>query len=118
MEYYYHNWPGPSPILIFNLDRIQKHLPGFVGVELFSTLKPLANRQNVATLFNYYFHRRCSGELHSLVCVAQTFTAMIVDSSSFLSYTIYDEKVPFTQLSTGCLPDDYNFNPCKSRISR
>ena len=69
MEYCCHVWAGAPSCYLELLDKLQKRICRTVGPSLATSLKPLAHRQNVASLslFYRYYFGRCSSELAQLV---------------------------------------------------
>lgn len=66
-----------SSILQFHKFRplLLEHLHYLIREDLFSSLQPLSQRNNIASLLLlYYFHVKCPDELHSLVPPVQTST--------------------------------------------
>ena len=70
MEYCCHVWARAPSCYLDLLDKLQKQIYRTVGPLLASLLEPLAQRQNVASLFSLfyrYYFGRCSSELAPLV---------------------------------------------------
>ena len=70
VEYCCHVWAVTPSCYLDLLDKLQKRVCRIVGPSLAASLKPLAHRQNVASLslfYRYYFGSRCSSELAQLV---------------------------------------------------
>ena len=69
MEYCCHVWAGAPSCYLELLDKLQKWICRIVGPSLAASLKPLACRQNMASLnlFYRYYFGRCSSELAQLV---------------------------------------------------
>lgn len=106
------------------LDWHQNDLHGLVDDVLFSTDQPLFHSLNTASLslFSYYFHDKCSDDLHSLIRPIQTFTIKNhlchvhwVESSPFPLYTASKKEVLLRQLLPERVLSDQLF---KSKVNR
>ena len=66
MEYCCHLWSGAPKSHLSFLDRVQHRMKKLVGSALYSTLQPLSQRRDVASLslFYRYYFGRCSDGLH------------------------------------------------------
>ena len=137
MEYCSHIWAGSSKHSLSSLDRIQYHIRGLVGEELFSSLQSLSHRRNVASLalLYRYFHGKCSDELHSLVPPLRVFkrnTRFAKEKDShpyFLALPMVKHKFHATSflprtaamwnaLSLACFPPNYNLDLFKANVNR
>lgn len=75
------------------------------GVDLFPIVQPLFHRSHVKILplLYYYFHGKCSVELHSLIPSDHTFTSRTRYANSTESnFLLIQEKVPLRQLFPKC----------------
>ena len=73
-----------------SLDKVQKCIVNLVGEELGSTLQSLSHRRSVATLslFDRYFHGKCSSDLSKLVPPVKLFERGTWFSSHSHPYTL------------------------------
>ena len=138
MEYCCHIWAGASRTSLKSLDGVQKRLRWLVGDELFSTLQPLSQRRDVASLalLYRYFHGECSEELQAMVPPVKVFPRNTRLASSVKTNHRYFLDIPFinrqfhaasffprtaqlwNELPFSCFPVSYNLNLFKSRINR
>ena len=67
MEHCCHFWSGAPKSHLSLLDRVQHRMKKLVGSALYSTLEPLSQRRDVASLslFYRYYFGRCSDGLHT-----------------------------------------------------
>lgn len=91
-----------SQYSISSLERVPKGSHGIVVHELFSTLKPLAYRQNITSLSlpEYYFHCSCWSEQYSFVPWVQIFTPRTIQGTYTESTHSHPLHIPW--YNTGC----------------
>ena len=138
IEYCCHIWAGATSCYLELFGKLQKHICRTAGPSIATSLEPLAQFQNVASLslfYRYYFDR-CSSELAQLVPLpfsrgrSTCYSDRLHDFSViFLSIPkcyqdVYDNSFfPCTarlwnSLPIECFPLIYNLNGTKSRINR
>ena len=135
MEYCCHVWAGAPSCYLDLLDKLQKRICRIVGSSLAASLKPLAHRQNVASLSLFYrnYFGRCSSELAQLVPLpfSQGRSTHYSDILHHFSVTIprcykdvyVNSFFPRTaklwnSLPIECFPLTYDLSGFKSRINR
>ena len=110
MEYYSHIWNGALSCSLKLFDKLQKRIYRTVGPSLATTIEPLIDHQNVASLNNFwYYFGRCSSELAQLV--PPPFSG---EGSSRYSDRLYYFSVTIPR----CYKDFYanSFFPCTARL--
>ena len=135
MKYCCHVWAGALSCCLGFLDKLQKRVCRTVGPSLVTSLEPLANRRNVASLslFYRYFFGRFSSELTELVAFTYSLgrSARYSDRLHDFSVTIprcYKDVYVnsfflrtarlWNSLPIECFPLTYDLNGFKSRINR
>ena len=134
MEYCCHLWSGAPKSHLSFLDRVQHRMKKLVGSDLYSTLQPLSQRRDVASLslFYRYYFGRCSDGLHTTMFPAFVASRSTRRTNSLHSFSVQVPRSRTVSRSSGffvrtanqwnslpaqCFPDRYDLSAFKRRVN-